>query len=417
MRSFIIIWLAGWLLFLRILCNHRFHFDIPYKWFSSVWQKVISLSLSCPWTYLHVLGLLTWTCRGFEILWKPNCCLVVYLHILKFLFSSEHSEIAIKHSVLELSMVAEVKKNPIWGALGVVFMQRRVVTNKDFNYRFICWLFSWVNNLSCENAHHIFPVTSFSFFCSTNSSEPKDSSFTVIRHKEKMQNVTFKEPENIWYICSKNYLSDLWILKTGNFFSNRSSFSTWSLQASSQFEGPGTWKRILSFFKNLMSRSNTKMEIRWVVWGTDCAHKAAVNYQKWPRNLGTKHICAHGETEQVDFSVPEKIFAVIELQKLERLNTSHHAGIDLAQSLSSVHCNWIWRGQKKNWGRHSRATRQGLWRRLFTNVMFFSGRKCLIVTFEMFKLQFSWLNALSPYGSQCDHSVQKQYLSTDSIND
>lgn len=89
------------------------------------------------------------------------------------------------------------------------------------------------------------------------------------------------------------------------------------------------------------------MEIRWVVWGTDCAHKAAVNYQKWPRNLGTKHICAHGETEQVDFSVPEKIFAVIELQKLERLNTSHHAGIDLAQSLSSVHCNWIWRGQKK----------------------------------------------------------------------
>ena len=220
-------------------------------------------------------------------------------------------------------------------------MQRRVVTNIDL------LIFSWVNSLSCEHAHHIFPVTSFSFYCSTNNSKPKDSPFTVIRHKEKVQNVTFKEPENIWYICLKNYLSELWILKTGNFFSNHSSFSTWSLQAFSQFEGPGTWKRILSFFKNSMSlisqRSNTKMKIRWVVWGTDCT----VNYQKWPRNLGTNHICAHGETDQVDFSVPENIFAVIELQKLERLNTSHHAGIDLAQSLSSVHCNWIWRGQKE----------------------------------------------------------------------
>ena len=117
MRSFIIIWRVCWLLFLRILCNHRFHFDIPYQWFSSVWQKVISLSLSCPWTYPHALGLLTWTCWGFEILWKPNCCLVVYLHILKFFFSSENSEIATKHSLLELSMVAEVKMNRIWGAL------------------------------------------------------------------------------------------------------------------------------------------------------------------------------------------------------------------------------------------------------------------------------------------------------------
>ena len=181
--------------------------------------------------------------------------------------------------------------------------------------------------------------------------------------------------------------------------------------------------RILLYFKNFVSlisqRSCTKMKIRWVVWGTDCAHKVAVTYQKWPRNLGTNHVCARGETEQVDFSVPEKIFAVIELQKLERLNISHHAGIDLPPSLSSVHCNWIWQGQKKR-GRHSRETRQRLWRRLFTNrtdVMLSSGRKCLIVTFEMFKLQFSWLNALSPHGSQCNHSVQKQYLSSDSIND
>lgn len=136
----------------------------------------------------------------------------------------------------------------------------------------------------------------------------------------------------------------------------------------------------------------------------------------------------HTETQKGWFLCPRKILEATESQKLERLNVRHHTSIDLAQRLSLVQCNWIWRGQKEpdaaerqDWDSGDDYSQSRQISVEITEKGALSDLTCvLLLTLEMWKLQLYPQhvrpNELSPHWFRCNLNVQKQYLSSDPFN-